>query len=492
MSDQLEELHVQASAAYLRGDFKAATEAWGKLLESDPTDERAEEGVRLCAQLVGGVDPELGGSAESSAGTDEVVPLDLELPLDDSARPAVDNSAASELTRRVEDLLDSARQQAEGGDRRAALRTLSRILVLDEENQVAQEMQAQLDPGDSEAAAPAEPAAAANEALDLGANLDLSGIDADSGEPILSNVWTPPVEEEATEAPATAEASAEESIPLQSQPEAIEPTDELAPPVAMKPKKARSPRPVAASNKSKLSLPPWLGDRRVQMGVGGLLLLLLVFGGMQFIGGDAAAPVNEPLLTKRTPKQEPKATDPPPPAPVDQAETQPAEAKPVSLADPRKLMQQGEEAYANGDYAAAVVAFGNVLEQVPNDAGVRARLDAAGQRYREQETIRQRWEEAVAAFDSKNFAEALRLIYRMDQDDYQADLARIKVNGWYNHGVNALQMNRCDEAWDHFSEARSLDALDEMILDGLELARACDAPALLAANRTLTFRALED
>ena len=128
MSDQLEELHRQASTAYLRGDFKVAMRAWSQVLEADPTDERAEEGVRLCSQLIGGVDPELAGSAAPPAGADDVVPLDLELPLDGPATAAVDNSAASELTRRVEALLDSARSQAESGERVAALRTLSRCL----------------------------------------------------------------------------------------------------------------------------------------------------------------------------------------------------------------------------------------------------------------------------------------------------------------------------------------------------------------------------
>ncbi len=46
--DPRERLHEEASALYLQGDYGEALATWRKLLEADPADIRAAEGVRLC------------------------------------------------------------------------------------------------------------------------------------------------------------------------------------------------------------------------------------------------------------------------------------------------------------------------------------------------------------------------------------------------------------------------------------------------------------
>jgi len=49
---QIKSLHQRASSHYLRGEFRQALEVWKGVIELDPEDERALEGVRLCELLV--------------------------------------------------------------------------------------------------------------------------------------------------------------------------------------------------------------------------------------------------------------------------------------------------------------------------------------------------------------------------------------------------------------------------------------------------------
>ena len=51
---QVEQLHHQASEQYLSGDFQSALVSWQQLLQLNPQDERAREGVRLCGLLTQG------------------------------------------------------------------------------------------------------------------------------------------------------------------------------------------------------------------------------------------------------------------------------------------------------------------------------------------------------------------------------------------------------------------------------------------------------
>lgn len=59
----LEDLHQKAAAHYLQGDFPTALTFWRDLLELDPADERAQEGIRLC-ELLAAEDGADGATAE--------------------------------------------------------------------------------------------------------------------------------------------------------------------------------------------------------------------------------------------------------------------------------------------------------------------------------------------------------------------------------------------------------------------------------------------
>ena len=61
--ERIDQLHQQAAAQYLQGEFNAAMESWRELLSLDPEDERAREGLRLCEMLA-----EEGGDVLSSQG----------------------------------------------------------------------------------------------------------------------------------------------------------------------------------------------------------------------------------------------------------------------------------------------------------------------------------------------------------------------------------------------------------------------------------------
>jgi tetratricopeptide (TPR) repeat protein len=78
---RLENLHQQASTLYLQGEYVAALSAWRQLLQLDPQDERAREGVRLCELLV-----------QEEGGT--VPPVHVEPPPPPKAGASVDDSGS--------------------------------------------------------------------------------------------------------------------------------------------------------------------------------------------------------------------------------------------------------------------------------------------------------------------------------------------------------------------------------------------------------------
>jgi tetratricopeptide (TPR) repeat protein len=101
---QIEELHQQASEHYLNGRFEDALHAWRQLLELNPDDDRATEGLRLCTLMTKGdvVTPDLGTPAE---------PAPVETPPEPP--PAAEEGAADiDLDLSVLDSLSAEKPQA--------------------------------------------------------------------------------------------------------------------------------------------------------------------------------------------------------------------------------------------------------------------------------------------------------------------------------------------------------------------------------------------
>jgi tetratricopeptide (TPR) repeat protein len=510
MQSNLEDLHRQASGHYLKGDFPAAIEAWQAVLREQPDDERAREGIRLCEQLAGGFDPETtpppvqevqSPSPPEPSPPDEGLALDLTQieqtpvpvadevvatppPAPESAQPSappttIDAAAADELRRRTGALLYEAQQQYELGKPDDAMKTLERVLILDDENDDAAALKARIEserdgeqPPAAVAVPPSEPVAESIPALDLDADLQPSP----EGDPTGPSI--------------PGFSSTQEGLSqdfLSEPPPLATPTDPLIeqgheqpiePPV-------EPPSASAAPSKPKQGMPPWLQDRRVALGlVGGVLVLVAVaFVKMSGGAGMPEAPVGVADPANPVARATEPAAEPAP-----HAAPEPSSPPP----DPTVLMRRAEQAFESEDYAAAMVAYDTVLEQAPGHVEAGVKLKVAVERYREQQERRKQWDEAVRAFDEGNYALALRSFYRMPASEFAADLERHKVNGWYNLGVLALQANDCNRAIENLEEAQRVDPDDEGVLAALDLAELCKGPAVKEDIRGLRIRSLND
>jgi tetratricopeptide (TPR) repeat protein len=531
MQANLEELHRQASGHYLKGEFDAAMVAWRSVLEQQPDDERAREGIRLCEQLAGGIDPSLvdldSTSAPQALPEDAILPdLDLEVDLaagsgletqpqgdgdtdgplldlsqlgdppadvdqsmDTSAEgvaaqpaatseaPALDEAAAHELRRRVDELLSEARGLAEQSDFDSAQRTLDRVLILDEENSSALALREAIEllVNESEAG-PAESAPTETEGAEI----------SDQAEPAAEPF--PPEEISTEDASATAIPLAVESA---ADPFATEPEDEPAETESTAKTVDTESAPVAtpAKGSSLPALPLWARDRRVWFGAGGVLVLAVVFLALQLFGGGDPVPP-ETVTAGMTGEPSVQPGEPPVSAEPDSLPT--AESAPAVVDDLFVLLGEAEAAFEAENYAAAVIAYDQVLKHEPGHVEAGVKMKVAAERYREQQERQERWDNAVGAFRQGNYAEALRLFYRMPQDEYEADIERYKVNGWYNLGLSALQAKDCRRAIEHLEEARKVAPRDDGVLIALELAELCRGRAVLEDVRQLRLRDLND
>lgn len=536
MSVDLEDLHRRASSHYLKGEFVAAIEAWRQVLDLKPDDERAREGIRLCEQLDGGVDPSQPADSTSSPqvasasppsagstgsppveatsppqvesasppqvestsspqGMDDAGELDIEVECDLSepepvaaeavspggdgesmldlsqlgeqeaagAEPTVSAPASGpveapessvvgvavdELQRRIDALLTEARSLADQGVFGPALSAVDRVLILDDQNEEAIALRERLQATTAEAA-PSDDAPA----LDL----DLQSVDG------------------STDAPAAARSEAAD-VPCEPATDAEQPTSQ---------EPATGPSAAAGGKQQRaLTLPAWFQDRRVMLGAGVVLVIVAVAAALMMVGGGDE-PNLEPIVASDTPEVEQVTGSNEQPVP---AEPDPAPAG----KDMEALMRDAESAFETENYAAAVIAYDQVLKQVPDHAEASVKMKVAAERYRAQQERQERWDNAIAAFDEGNYAEALRAFYRMPKDEYEADIDRYKVNGWYNLGVAALQAKDCRRAVGNFEEARALAPQDEGVLGALELAELCHGTAVLQDVRRLQYRTLND
>jgi tetratricopeptide (TPR) repeat protein len=496
MRSNVEELHSRASGHYLKGDFAAATATWRQVLEFQPADERAREGIRLCEQLIGGVEhvpvaagagrgtaPDPADEALPSAGATVTAPAPPRpavaspagLRLDDIATAADLASAESQLQRRTATLLEEARQLAAAGDDDAARRTLDRVLILDEENAEALALQASLPSADE--AAPHVPDEAVDEA-------------------------EPDPKPETAAGPAAGAAIL--AMPPRSsvlpQPTRAEPGLEAE--AAARAVESASPSPGAAERPGgglrALASLPWrrlvpaaprsIFDRRVQLAAAAGATLLLAWGGLRLLGGgdaDPAADAPRPARTGAGPAAASGSANAAPP-PASGAPAVPA----APIAD--ALLREAEAKFQAGDYAAAVIDYDRVLDLEPERAGVRERLAVAAERYKAQLAEDERWARLTQEFEQGNYADALHLLYRTPAGRPGVDLERAKVNGWYNLGVNALQASDCPRAIGHFEEAQALGPNDAGVIAGLELAEACEGKEVQEQIRRLALRRLTD
>lgn len=97
----IERLHEEASGHYLRGEYRASIEAWKRVVEADPTDAQALEGMRMSEMLL---DAEASSPDESDASA--------------PAPPMHGRAGAPDLRRRI----DEIEARIEAGDQHGAVR----------------------------------------------------------------------------------------------------------------------------------------------------------------------------------------------------------------------------------------------------------------------------------------------------------------------------------------------------------------------------------
>jgi tetratricopeptide (TPR) repeat protein len=545
--EQINALHQKASSHYLEGEFAAALETWRELLELDPENERALEGVRLCELLAEegegmasdddaaaeqapaeaaaaapestlddldelleskldrtspaaaekaaveeqpdaalpdpsrqqegidfgeGAEPETlnlaGESCQPSASEGEVAPeFDFDFgELDEHVAPTPETAAATAaadgLRGRADELLAEARSAHEAGDLEAAQGILKRLFILDENHEQALALRQEILDARSESPVP-DAGIGEAPALDL--------------PPIAADVPAAPVP-----VPETASEPVADAPPAPTLEGSEADADLFAPIEAAETETETPPR-------SGAGVPRWAVIAVVVVVglAGGLFLGLRYMRGKASTDPSAVAETGTPA-TQNSPARKPVAPEP-------GAKGQ----GPAAALDPQQyeeILARADAAFEVGDYAAAVVAYNEALVLDPQNDAITRQLTAAGELYREQQEIVERWRDATRAYEEGSYRRALTLFYRLPEDEDPGRLLRYRRNGWYNLGLQALQYGRCREAREHLDEARRLDAADIDIAFALEMAGRCSTeggtPDYEQDVSSLDFRGLED
>jgi len=369
--------------------------------------------------------------------------------------PAED-AAAAVLRGRIQDLLVQARTAADEGRRDEAHSIVSRVLILDDENVEALDLQARLHDG-AAAHAPEDPAG-------VGA-LALEAEPAPGARDLVAASVRPPAAIEHDEP--TIDLDTDESPP------AVEPegATEVA---AAAPASSRAPF-------------RWRVDRRILLAAAAAAVAgLLWFGGRALLEGPGAAPPAPPApVAESAPASRPPAPArvQPPAARMQKPPAREPGSSPGEFAERMShALERARTALAERDYAAAVIAYNEALEISPDNVEAREGLREAGDLYREHRVEADQLERAKRAFELGDYAAALRAFYRLPQGEHPAALERYKVNGWYNLGLTALRAGDCTRAIENFDEALQIRPTDA----GLRAIKAF-AAKYLAAPRDRDF-----
>ncbi len=395
--------------------------------------------------------------------------------------PRAGGEALAELQERVRALLEQARRAGGAGEVVQALDLVARVLILDEENQEALALEQELRQQQQEEGRRLEEALAEGiEWLEQGRLEDAIG----RFEEILARhpghrearAYLERARAQSSEAEVAArQPEAAETSPLHRRPRRAEPAkaagtlDEPPPP----PPRDWSEAPKAPRRAPRAGAEPRARGRRfgatallavvllLAAGAGGLLL---VSGGLPLFQPHIAPPAETHAAAQRVAPELPETlhgeTAPQGGAPADAERGQPRQ---VDLsARLAAALARAHQAERRGDYAAAVLAYDEVLDLDPLNLEAREGLRLAGERYRERKEIEARIAQARAAFAEGDYAGALRVFYRLPDNALpQAQLARYKANGWYNLAVMSLRAGDTSHAREQLEEALGVRQDDE-------------------------------
>jgi tetratricopeptide (TPR) repeat protein len=409
----------------------------------------------------------------------------------DEAAPALpveaqESTAALELRRRANELLANALVAMEAGHHDEALRTLDRVLILDEENEAARSLKVKIaeartaepDEIEEEASGPVE----FDMELGDGPSLGLGGADEPvSGEQMEANadadvvaplpVAGPPREDDLAADPEMGDLSPGEALTA----EYDEGDDFL--------EEEGTEADPSRSNRRRMAV----AAAALVAGAGAAFYFFGGFGGERSKvvkidpvkeAAAAAAAVDEALA--------PLPDTAPPPGGDDATVVAPVEG--IST-----LLEEANAAVDSGNFAAAVVSFNRVLELDPTNAAAAAGLTSAGESYREQRERDEQWRKARQAFADGSYRDALRMFYRLPATENPELVARYKLNGWYNVGLRALKSNDCETARSSFKDAREVQGSNDGLAEVARLARTCTRdPEYYRIVSSLQYRALDD
>lgn len=490
VSDQSNErLHQQASAQYLQGKFDEALATWRQILTGDAEDERAIEGVRLCELLTGDGEPAATAATSDEQPSDvaeinvaapedliefEVPDLEIDLPekpsvdteraeaeltpivdgiLGDDTAPGIEDAAAAELKKRVQDLTGEAQAAYDGGDPETARTVLARAFILDESNAEALQLQEQIKDGIAATTEQIKVADLDDPATDSFPEFD---VDAEFEE-----------EEEQDE---ISEVESEAAVPA--------------------PSKIRLPQLDLAGMKT----------RWIVIGVGLGIFVMVGVGLWMKLRTLESPDVAPPIMASVEAVPAPEAdTDLVVEAPVARVEPEPAPQ--LNLAPPEDiatLLERGNKAFAAGQYSTAIVAFDAVLKQQPDHFEANERMQVATEDYRRQQEIQQQWIAAASLFRNGEYRSAMQMFYRLPEnsEEDRLRLERYKKNGWYNMGLLALRSGQCALARGHIEEAAQVDPEDADIAMVLALCDTCEGGTrrngFQRAVAAMSIRGLED
>ena len=630
---QIEDLHQQASEHYLNGRFDDALQAWRHLLELNPGDDRAAEGMRLCSLMTEGEvvsenlstptevppaktppDPpapaegdvpdidldlsvldslsapdtptpagEVPSSAPSGNGPGEAVgpdpsrqnegldlgdlsateaiPLGEEIPTDEPRRgldgiaqaagedgteatglepvdsgspkpmmppggdPFEPDPVEDQLKRRVRELLTDARAAADEGRDDEALNILSRIAILDENNEGARELEESLRQQASQAEQEIEHwltegvqwmeqgrLADARERFQLVLDRSPDHMEARSYVEQVDERLAADGDSTEAQAPEVAPETAVPAEPadapgFQEVSVASEAVPETVPLVRTAPRED-APEPAHALHTVPVPSAPQKQRVRPPILMGGILILVLAVCGVGWFvlrgigdaavdaasmgalgidrgptadSGDAAAVGGTQTGRSDTGARGEVATDL---SAVERAER--VDAAMVRALEQRRL----------GDWEAAILEYNQVLSLDPDNPDARRGLFEAGEIYKQEKALLDQLRKASIAFEDGEYSAALRLFYRLPKGSVdQAILDRYIFNGWFNLSVIALRAGDTGQALDHLDEALNLDGEHALSNRLHDLAarydgRAKDRSYYVEVN-PLEFRALD-
>jgi tetratricopeptide (TPR) repeat protein len=390
-----------------------------------------------------------------------------------SAAPPVEDGADAELRRRVKELLAQATLAA-GDDRlEDARRIISRVLILDEENEEAQQLLRTLESGPPSAESSYAPQPVALASLHAGPQPEDPPV-AVTDQELEFNTAAPEGDFSFESVEEEPQADSPGGGPAGAVPDAV---------------------PAGLSVSTGKPLTKWSALTAALA-----MLLVGTVWGWRMLGAGEDDPQATPATT---PEEEVAQMLAPLPAKPRDGSSQPAAVpSPAAAAQPAdsvdRLLEAAATAMQARDYAAAVLAYNKVLRLEDAHPVARAGLERAASGYREQQELRSAWQRSIAAFEDAEYHEALRQFYRLDPDGRSAaTVLRYKVNGWFNYGLQALSALDCKEAATRFQEAAGLAPDDEGVKRALALARACPAagdpaPAFFQRLRSIERRQLDE